>query len=118
MCENRKIIFNRLQKITTNKLIPSHSSKAILIFIITKRGEARDGGRFDSWRGQNRSVWCLYRHESGRQGGDRSVQGRAKAISIGTPRQRERRRDVQSITRDPAAMLVALISAVIHSKHF
>lgn len=50
--------------------------------------------------------------------GNRSVQGRAKAISIGTPRQRERRRDVQSITRDPAAMLVALISAVIHSKHF
>lgn len=51
-------------------------------------------------------------------GGDRSVQGRAKAISIGTPHQRERRRDVQSIMRDPAAMLVALISAVIHSKHF
>lgn len=50
--------------------------------------------------------------------GNRSVQGRAKVISIGTPRHRERRRDVQSITRDPAAMLVALISAVIHSKHF
>lgn len=50
--------------------------------------------------------------------GNRGVQGRAKVISIGTPRQRERRRDVQSITRDPAAMLVALISAVIHSKHF
>jgi len=51
-------------------------------------------------------------------GGNRGMQSRAKVISIGTPRQRERRRDVQSITRDPAAMLVALISAVIHSKHF
>jgi len=50
--------------------------------------------------------------------GNRSTQGRAKAISTGTPRQRERCRDVQSITRDPAAMLVALISTVIHSKHF
>ena len=66
---------------------------------------------------------CLDRHSGeGRGGGEKRRWRRATPyqsnIHRNTPCQRERCRDVQSITRDPAATFVALVSNVTHGKHF